>query len=157
MNDLQPGDKAPDFKTATDKHGTISLSDYKGRKLVLYFYPKDDTPGCTKQACGFNENLEAFQNLNVDVIGVSKDPVQKHQKFREKYDLEFPLIADEETILCQKYGVWKEKNMYGKKLMGIERTTFLIEEQGRIEKIWRKVKVKDHIEEVLDAARDRAS
>lgn len=157
MSEIKSGDPAPDFQMPDHTGKIHSLSDYKGRKLILYFYPKDDTPGCTKQACGFNENLQELNELNVDVLGVSKDSAEKHKKFIEKYGLEFPLIPDEDKELCRGYGVWKEKNMYGKKVMGIERSTFLIDEQGRIEKIWRKVKVKDHMREVIEALSAKAA
>ena len=145
---LQVGDKAPDFTLPTDSDSEISLSSLKGHKIILYFYPKDDTPGCTKQACGFRDALPQFSKLDAHIIGVSKDSPAKHDKFKAKYDLNFPLAADEDGQLCEAYGVWVEKNMYGRKYMGIERTTFLIDEQGTIQHIWRKVKVKDHIEDV---------
>ncbi len=149
MTTLKIGNKAPDFSLPGDGDTTISLKDYKGQKLVLYFYPKDDTSGCTKEACAFEENLKAFSKLNVAVIGISKDPVKKHDTFKEKYKLTFPLLSDENSDLCERYGVWKEKSMYGRKYMGIERTTFLIDETGKIEKIWPKVKVTGHVEDVL--------
>jgi len=117
---------------------------------VLYFYPKDDTPGCTKQACAFTENLSQFNDLGVDVLGVSKDTIAKHAKFIAKYNLDFPLASDENSMTCEDYGVWKEKNMYGRKYMGIERTTFLIDGNGVIQHIWNKVKVLNHIEDVMD-------
>jgi peroxiredoxin Q/BCP len=152
MTNLNVGDLAPEFSLPADNNKTISLSDYTGKKLILYFYPKDDTPGCTKEACEFQDSLSILSNKKVEVLGVSKDSVAKHNKFKEKYNLEFPLIADEETELCQKYGVWKEKSMYGKKYMGIERSTFLIDEKGIIRQIWTKVKVKGHVEDVLQTA-----
>jgi peroxiredoxin Q/BCP len=152
MTDLKEGDLAPDFSLPGDDNQTISLSDYTGKKLVLYFYPKDDTPGCTKEACEFQEALPGFNNKKIEVIGVSKDSVKKHDKFKEKYNLRFPLISDEETELCQKFGVWVEKSMYGRTYMGIERATFLIDEKGVVRHIWRKVKVKGHVEDVLKTA-----
>lgn len=156
MSDLNIGDQAPEFTLPTDGDGEVSLSDFKGKKLVLYFYPKDNTPGCTKQACGFNEALKSFENLNAAIVGISKDSVKKHDNFKNKYNLSFPLASDENGDVCERYGVWKEKSMYGKKFMGIERTTFLIDENGKIAKIWRKVKVKDHIEDVQKTIQDTA-
>ncbi|MBI1326440.1 MAG: thioredoxin-dependent thiol peroxidase [Alphaproteobacteria bacterium] len=150
MPDLQAGDKAPDF-TALDEQGRkVTLSDYKGQKLVLYFYPKDDTPGCTTEACDFNDNLKKLNKLDVAVLGVSRDSAKKHLKFIEKYGLKFPLIADEEGDVCQKYDTWIQKSMYGKKYMGIERSTFLIDEKGKIITLWRKVKVEGHVDEIFD-------
>jgi len=150
MSELNIGDKAPSFDLPTDNEGQASLEDYKGKKLVIYFYPKDDTPGCTKESCSFNDNLSQFNKLNVDIIGVSKCSVKKHNKFKEKYGLTFPLISDENGEMCEDYGVWKEKHMYGKKYMGIERSTFLIDENGKIKQIWRKVKVPGHIKNILE-------
>ena len=150
---LNVGQPAPDFSMPASNGQTISLSDYKGKKLVLYFYPKDDTPGCTTQACGFRDNLPEFEKLGVDVVGVSKDPLAKHDKFISKYDLTFLLGSDEEGSVCEDYGVWVEKNMYGKTYMGIQRATFLIDEAGKIAHIWPKVKVKGHIEDVIAVVR----
>jgi peroxiredoxin Q/BCP len=150
MSDLQIGDTAPDFTLPTDGSGTITLSALQGQKTVLYFYPKDDTPGCTTQSCSFKGNLSAFNALNTAVIGLSKCSVAKHDKFKAKYGLNFPLASDENSDVCEQYGTWAEKNMYGKKYMGIERSTFLIDEHGKIERIWRKVKVKQHVEAVLE-------
>lgn len=149
---LKEGDKAPAFSMPTDGNGTISDTDMAGKPYILYFYPKDDTSGCTAQACGFNDTLAQFNNLGLSIIGVSKDSVKKHDKFKEKYGLTFPLASDENTDICEQYGVWAEKSMYGKKYMGIERTTFLIDGKGIIRKIWHKVKVPGHIDEVLAAA-----
>ena len=149
IGDLKIGDMAPDFTLPRDGGETIQLSDYKGQKVVLYFYPKDDTPGCTKESCSFNENLSALNKLNVQVIGLSKCSVKKHDKFKAKYDLQFPLASDEEGDVCERYGTWVEKSMYGKKYMGIDRSTFLIDEEGKIAHIWRKVKVPNHVEEVM--------
>lgn len=151
MNVLNIGDTAPDFNHPIDTGDTISLADFSGKKLVLYFYPKDNTPGCTKQACAFRDEMSAFKDLGVAIVGVSKDSIKKHQNFKIKHDLNFPLISDENGALCDAYGVWKEKSMYGKTFMGIERTTFLIDENGKIAQIWRKVKVKEHIAAVKDA------
>ncbi|MEQ8708524.1 MAG: thioredoxin-dependent thiol peroxidase [Rhodospirillales bacterium] len=147
------GDKAPEFSMPTDGDGTVSLSDLKGKNVILYFYPKDDTPGCTKQACGFRDLLPDFSGANAEIIGVSKDTAQKHAKFKAKYDLPFTLGADDAGTVCEDYGVWKEKNMYGRKYMGIERTTFLIDSTGVIRNVWRKVKVPGHVEEVLAAVK----
>lgn len=152
MNELNIGDKAPDFTLPTDGDGEITLSSLKGQKVIIYFYPKDDTPGCTKESCGFNEALPAFEGANTKIIGISKCSVAKHDKFKAKYNLSFPLASDENSDVCENYGVWKEKSMYGKTYMGIERSTFLIDEQGNIAQIWRKVKVPGHIEEVQAAA-----
>lgn len=160
MRKLNAGDAAPNFTIKTDGGGTLSLSDLKGKKVILYFYPKDDTPGCTKQACAFRDTLPDFAKLNAHVIGISKDTPQKHDKFKEKHDLNFPLGSDEDGALCDAYGVWKEKSMYGKTFMGIERTTFLIDENGKIAHIWNKVKVKDHIEDVkntLESLKQKAA
>lgn len=156
MSTLNIGDAAPDFTMPTDGNGEVSLSDFKGQSLILYFYPKDDTPGCTKEAQGFTEALEEFNGLNAAIIGVSKDSVAKHDKFKAKYDLSFLLASDEESDVCERYGVWVEKNMYGKKYMGIERATFLIDENGKIAQIWRKVKVPGHVDAVKEALQDQA-
>ncbi len=151
MSDLQPGDPAPDFTMAADDGRTLKLADYEGRKLVLYFYPKDDTSGCTSEAQGFTEQLAAFQAAGADVIGVSKDTVASHAKFRAKYGLGFPLGADPEGGVVEAYGAWVEKSMYGKKYMGIDRSTFLIDADGRIAALWRKVKVPGHVPAVVTA------
>lgn len=154
MPTIQTGDKAPDFSLPTDGGGDAALKDYAGRWLVVYFYPKDDTPGCTAESCSFRDHLPAFGKLGVDVVGVSKDSVKKHDKFKAKYDLNFPLLSDEQGDMCERYGVWVEKSMYGKKYMGIERSTFLIDPAGKIAAIWRKVKVEGHVEEVLGALKN---
>ncbi|WP_193179375.1 thioredoxin-dependent thiol peroxidase [Nisaea sediminum] len=147
------GDKAPDFNMATDGGGTVSLADLKGKKVVLYFYPKDDTPGCTKEACAFRDAMPDFSGVDAEIIGVSKDSAAKHDKFKAKYDLPFTLASDEDSDVCERYGVWVEKNMYGKKYMGIERATFLIDGDGKVRHVWRKVKVPGHADEVLAAAK----
>lgn len=152
MPDLKPGDAAPDFCMPTDGNGTVRLIDFKGRKLVLYFYPKDDTPGCTMESCDFRDQLPDFNRLGIDIIGISKDSVARHDKFKKKYDLNFPLASDENGDVCERYGVWKEKSMMGKKYMGIERSTFLIDETGKIAQLWRSVKVTGHADEVKAAA-----
>ncbi len=154
MTTLEEGMKAPAFKLPADDGTFLSLKDYRGKKLVLYFYPKDDTSGCTAEACAFNDGLPAFQKLNAAILGVSRDSTAKHQKFRDKYGLKFPLLSDEDGTILEKYGVWVEKSMYGRKYMGIERSTFLIDEEGRIEKIWRKVKVPGHAEDVRAALKN---
>lgn len=154
MAELKIGSKAPNFTLPTDGGGDITLADLKGEKVVLYFYPKDDTPGCTKESCSFNENLKAFNKLGVQVIGLSKCSVKKHDKFKEKYGLKFPLASDEENDVCERYGTFVEKSMYGRKYMGIERSTFLIDENGKIAALWRKVKVSGHVEEVMEAVKE---
>ncbi|WP_339632368.1 thioredoxin-dependent thiol peroxidase [uncultured Sneathiella sp.] len=146
------GEKAPDFEMPADGGEEVSLAALKGHPFVLYFYPKDDTPGCTKEAIGFSEKIKEFDKLGVKVIGVSKDTLAKHAKFREKHSLSVVLAADEDGKTCEAFGVWVEKNMYGRKYMGIERATFLIDGKGVIRNIWRKVKVKGHVEAVLEAA-----
>jgi len=146
------GDKAPDFTMPTDGGGTVSLAGLKGKKVVLYFYPKDDTPGCTKEACGFRDSLPDFSGINAEIVGVSKDSVAKHDKFKAKHELPFALGSDEDGKVCEAYGTWVEKSMYGKKYMGIDRATFLIDGEGVIRGAWRKVKVPGHVETVLKAA-----
>ena len=148
---VDAGDRAPDFKLPTDGGGHISLSALKGKTVVLYFYPKDDTSGCTKEAMGFRDALPAFERAGAAVIGVSRDSAARHDKFKAKYELNFPLVSDEEGTLCTAYGVWVEKSMYGRKYMGIERATFLIDGAGRVARVWRKVKVPGHVDEVLAA------
>lgn len=149
---LEPGQDAPDFTLPRDGGGEVTLSALQPTKVVLYFYPKDDTPGCTKEAIGFTEQLAAFEAAGATVIGVSKDTVAKHDKFRAKHDLGVVLVSDEQSDVCERYGVWVEKSMYGKKYMGIERATYLIDSQGKIAQIWRKVKVPGHVDAVLEAA-----
>jgi peroxiredoxin Q/BCP len=154
MTQLQEGDKAPDINLPADGGTTVNLADYQGQKVLVYFYPKDDTPGCTKESCSLSENLSALNNLNCAVVGISKDSVKKHDKFKAKYKLQFPLASDEEGDVCERYGVWSEKSMMGRKYMGINRTTFLIDENGTIEKIWPNVKVDGHTEEILEALKN---
>lgn len=146
---LKEGDKAPDFSLPDSAGNKISLKQFKGKKVILYFYPKDNTSGCTKEACDFNEYLPDIESKNAIVIGVSPDSVDSHKKFAEKYNLRFYLLSDESKEVLQKYGVWKEKSMYGKKYFGVERTTFIIDENGKIEKIYPKVKVPGHVKQVL--------
>ena len=155
MAELKPGDKAPAFSLEADDGETVSLKSYKGQKLVLYFYPRDDTPGCTRQAIGFTEHLKEFQDAGAAVLGISKDTVAKHQKFRAKHNLEIDLASDPEGEVIEKYGAWVLKKNYGREYMGIERSTFLIDEKGIIREIWRKVRVPGHIDKVLDRVRDR--
>ena len=151
MPDLAVGDIAPDFDLPSDQDPSVSLTSFAGKTVVLYFYPRDDTSGCTKEAIGFTEKSKDFAQANAVVLGVSKDTVTKHGKFREKYKLGVPLLSDAESDLCERYGVWVEKKMYGKTHMGIERATFLIGPDGKIARIWRKVKVPGHVDAVLGA------
>jgi thioredoxin-dependent peroxiredoxin len=148
---LEIGQKAPAFKLKNQEGKTVSLNDYKGKKVVLYFYPKDDTPGCTKEACNFRDEFPRFGKLNAVILGVSVDSIESHQKFIKKYDLPFDLLSDDKKDIVLKYEVWKEKNNYGKKYMGIERTTFVIDEKGRINRIFNKVKVDGHDQEIKEA------
>ncbi|WP_443024185.1 thioredoxin-dependent thiol peroxidase [Sneathiella sp.] len=154
MRNMEIGNPAPDFTMATDTAGEVSLKSLSGQKFVLYFYPKDDTPGCTKEAIGFTESAAEFEKLDVQIIGVSKDTIAKHEKFRAKHNLSVQLASDEDGATCEAFGVWVEKNMYGRKYMGIERATFLVDGEGIVRSIWKKVKVKDHVESVLAAATD---
>ena len=147
------GDKAPDFTMPTDGGGNVSLSELKGKPVVLYFYPKDDTPGCTKEAIAFSEQLKDFDKAGAVIVGTSADPVAKHDKFKAKHCLNIMLASDEDTKVCEAYGVWVEKNMYGKKYMGIERATYLIDPKGKVAQVWRKVKVPGHSDAVLEAVR----
>lgn len=153
MATLEIGDKAPDFDLPGDGGKKVKLSALKGRTVIVYFYPKDDTPGCTKEACGFNDALPDFGKAKAEVIGISRDSVASHDKFAGKYKLRFRLASDEDGKACEAYGTWVEKSMYGRKYMGIERATFLVDAKGVIRGIWRKVKVPGHVEEVLAAAR----
>lgn len=146
----QEGMPAPDFTVATDSQGQFTLSDHAGRSVVLYFYPKDDTPGCTKEAITFTENVAEFEMHGAFIVGISPDTPLKHDEFKAKHGLTVTLGADVDKELCQTYGVWTEKNMYGKKYMGVERSTFLIDKHGKIAKIWRKVRVPGHVEKVLE-------
>lgn len=149
MTTLKEGNKAPEFKT-TDQNGkTISLADYKGKKIVLYFYPKDDTPGCTAESCNLRDNYSVLQKQGYEVLGVSADNEKSHRKFADKYELPFRLLADTEKEIINKYGVWGEKKFLGKKYSGILRTTFIIDEKGLIEKIIKEVETKKHTEQIL--------
>ena len=153
MSGLAPGDKAPDFSMPTDGGGSISLSDFAGKSVVLYFYPRDDTPGCTKEAIGFTQQIGAFEAAGAAVVGVSKDTVAKHGKFRDKHELKVILASDAESDVTERYGAWVEKKMYGKTYMGIERCTYLIGPDGVIREVWRKVKVPGHVDAVLEAVK----
>lgn len=146
---LKPGDPAPPFDLPTAGGGRVSLGSLKGKRVVLYFYPKDDTPGCTLEALNFTENAKAFAKANAVVLGVSRDSVAKHDKFAAKHGLKVQLGADEEGAVTEAYGVWGEKTLYGRKFMGIERATFLIDPKGKIAHVWRKVRVPGHVEDVL--------
>ena len=149
---FEVGSKAPDFSCAADGDRQVSLADYAGKKLVIYFYPKDDTPGCTTEAIEFTAKRDAFAVANTEIVGVSADSVEKHEKFKTKHNLGVTLLSDPDQKMLEAYGVWVEKNMYGRKYMGIERATFLVGEDGKILNIWRKVRVKGHVDDVLEAA-----
>ena len=153
----EQGEKAPDFTLEIDGGRRFSLADSRGRPAVLYFYPKDDTSGCTKEAIAFSGLSKAFADLGTSVIGISPDSVTSHDKFKAKHDLNVTLAADTEKAAAEAYGVWVEKSMYGRKYMGVERSTFLIDADGKIARVWRKVKVPGHAEEVLEAARELAN
>jgi len=153
MTHLSEGDPAPDFTLPADDGGEVSLGDYHGQKLVLYFYPKDNTPGCTKEAIGFTDLANVFAEADAAIVGVSKDSVKKHQNFKTKHELGVRLASDAEGDVCERYGVWQQKKLYGRSFMGIQRATFLIDREGRIAKIWAKVKVDGHPQEVVEAAR----
>jgi peroxiredoxin Q/BCP len=145
------GDKAPAFTLAADDGSKVKLADLKGNPVVLYFYPRDDTPGCTKEACAFRDRTKELTKLGAKVLGVSTDDVASHVKFRDKFKLNFPLLADTDHEVAEKYGAWREKNMYGKKSMGIQRSTFLIDGAGKIARVWKKVQVDGHDADVLEA------
>ncbi|HZS45144.1 MAG TPA: thioredoxin-dependent thiol peroxidase [Blastocatellia bacterium] len=147
---LSVGDKAPTFSLKNSEGKTVKLSDFKGQKVVVYFYPKDDTPGCTKEACGFRDDISQFNKKGIEVVGISPDDTASHQKFATKYDLPFTLLADPSHEVAEKYGVWAEKNMYGKKYWGIKRTTFVVDEDGRIQEIFGKVNTDTHSKDVLN-------
>ena len=151
------GEEAPDFKLAANNGEEVGLSDYKGKNIVLYFYPKDMTPGCTTQACDFRDKHDQFSDLNTIILGVSIDPVARHEKFIDKYDLPFLLLADENHEVCELYDVWKLKKNFGKEYMGIERSTFVIDSEGKLVKEWRKVKVAGHVEEALQFIKENLS
>lgn len=146
---LEVGDKAPAFTLATDANETVSLRDFAGKQVLLYFYPKDNTSGCTKEACDFRDEIAQFTKNNVVVLGISKDSVTSHAKFKAKYELPFVLLSDVDGKVCEAYGVMAEKSMYGRKYMGIVRSTFLIDEKGKIAAVWRNVKVSGHVETII--------
>ena len=152
--ELKVGDKVPSFKLKNQDGKTISSSDIKGKPIVLYFYPKDNTSGCTKEACNFRDEYPKFGKMKAEIIGISADSVESHKKFIEKYKLPFNLLSDEKKEVVEKYGVWKEKNMYGRKYMGIVRTTFIIDASGKISNIFPKVKVDKHNQEVMEALKE---
>ena len=151
---MKVGQKAPDFTVLDDAGNKVKLSDFKGKKVVLYFYPKDDTTGCTKEACNFRDGIAELKRRGAVVLGVSPDPVESHKKFKNKYELNFPLLADTDRKIIESYDTWKEKSMYGRKYMGVERTTYIIDEDGKISHIFPKVKVNEHYEEVLAALKE---
>jgi peroxiredoxin Q/BCP len=151
---VEKGSRAPDFTLTSDDGSTVTLSALRGKKVVLYFYPKDDTPGCTTQACDLRDAMPTFQDLDAVVLGVSPDSVASHRKFRDKFGLNYPLLADEDHRVAEAYGVWKEKKMYGRTSMGIERSTFLIDEDGKIREAWRKVSPKGHADLLQEALQD---
>ena len=151
---VEAGVKAPEISLPNDQGETINLNDYKGKNVVVYFYPKDDAPGCTTEGKDFRDHYEAFQKANTEILGISKCSVKKHDKFKCKYDFPFHLLSDEEGDVCERYGVWGEKKFMGKQYMGIQRATFLINAKGEIAQTWPKVKVKEHVAEVLEAAQN---
>jgi peroxiredoxin Q/BCP len=151
MKLLGIGDKAPDFQTTDQDGERVSLKDFRGRKVVLYFYPKDDTPGCTKEACSFRDGFAAFRRRKIEVLGVSADDEKSHKKFAEKFDLPFRLLADTDKKIVKDYGVWGEKSLYGRKFMGINRVTYVVDEKGKVAAVWPKVKPEGHAEEILAA------
>jgi peroxiredoxin Q/BCP len=151
MSELSVGDTVPDFLMPATGGIQVSAQKLAGKPYVIYFYPKDDTPGCTTEACDFTNSIAQFKSMNATIIGVSKDSIASHEKFAKKYNLNFPLASDTDGTVCNAFGVWVEKSMYGKKYMGIDRATFLMDAQGKIAGIWRKVKVADHVAEVTEA------
>ena len=150
---IEVGKKAPAFTLTADDGKKVKLADLKGSPVVLYFYPKDDTPGCTKEACAFRDRQAEMEQVGAKVLGVSPDTVESHVKFRDKFSLNFPLLADPDHALAEKYGAWREKNMYGKKSMGVQRSTYLIDADGKVAKVWQRVQVDGHDEEVIAAVR----
>jgi len=151
---LKEGKNAPDFKLLANNRQTSSLNDLKGKNIVLFFYPKDNTPGCTLEACGFRDSFKEIESLGVVILGISPDSVKSHENFINKFKLPFPLLSDDEKEMCKAYGVWIEKSMYGRKYMGVARTTFIINKEGKIAKIFDKVKPQDHNQEVLAALKE---
>jgi thioredoxin-dependent peroxiredoxin len=151
MTTLQEGDKAPDFQGVDQDENTVQLSDFKGKKLILFFYPKDNTPGCTAEACNLRDNYDALREQGYELLGVSPDSVRKHQNFIKKHELPFPLLADTEKEVLNAYGVWGPKKFMGREYEGVHRTTFIIDEEGKIEKVFKKVKTKAHTEQIVEA------
>jgi peroxiredoxin Q/BCP len=151
---VEVGSQAPDFELASDGGKTVKLSDLRGKPVVVYFYPRDDTPGCTREACAFRDRQDAIARSGAVVLGISPDSVDSHRKFHDKFNLNFPLLADTDHRVAERYGAWREKNSYGKKSMGIQRSTFVIDPEGRVAKVWRSVKVDGHDEQVLSALTD---
>lgn len=151
---IEEGAKAPAFTAATDDGSKVKLSGFKGSPVVLYFYPKDDTPGCTKEACAFRDRQSELKKLGAVVLGVSPDDVASHAKFRDKFDLNFPLLADPDHKIAEAYGAWREKNMYGKISMGVQRSTYLIDGTGKVAKVWKRVQVEGHDQQVIDALKE---
>ncbi|MGD9633096.1 MAG: thioredoxin-dependent thiol peroxidase [Pirellulales bacterium] len=151
---IEAGQKAPAFTLTADDGAKVRLSDLKGQRVVVYFYPRDDTPGCTREACAFRDQHAALKKLGVKILGISTDSIESHGKFRDKYQLNFPLLADPDHTVAEKYGAWREKNMYGKKSMGIQRSTFLIDADGKVAKVWKAVKVDGHDEQVIAAIKE---
>jgi peroxiredoxin Q/BCP len=150
MKTLEVGDKAPDFRTIDQVGKAVSLADFRGKKVVLYFYPKDDTPGCTKEACAFRDGFSEFRRRKVEILGVSVDGEESHRKFAEKFDLPFRLLVDEDKKIVASYGVWGERSLYGRKFLGTNRVTYLIDEKGKIAAVWPKVRPEEHAKEILD-------
>ena len=153
---IEEGKKAPAFTLHADDGSKVKLSELKGNPVVLYFYPRDDTPGCTKEACAFRDRQDEIKALGAQVFGISPDAVESHVKFRDKFSLNFPLLADPDHAMADKYGAWREKNMYGKKSMGIQRSTYLIDADGKVAKLWKRVKVDGHDQQVIDALKELA-
>ncbi len=154
---IELGKSAPDFELQASNGEDVKLSDFRGKNVVLYFYPKDMTPGCTTEACDFRDNHESFAELDAVILGVSPDPVDRHKKFIDKHDLPFLLLADEDHSVAEEYGVWKLKKNFGKEYMGIERSTFVIDKEGNLVNEWRKVRVKGHVEEALEYIKENLS
>lgn len=151
---IEAGQKAPAFTLTADGGEKVRLSELKGQPVVVYFYPRDDTPGCTREACAFRDQSAALKKLGAKVLGISTDSIESHGKFRDKYQLNFPLLADPDHAVAEKYGAWREKSMYGKKSMGIQRSTFLIDADGKVAKVWKAVKVDGHVEQVIAALKE---
>ncbi|HTM52883.1 MAG TPA: thioredoxin-dependent thiol peroxidase [Pirellulales bacterium] len=151
---IEPGQMAPDFTLPAADGAHVKLSSFRGRPVVLYFYPRDMTPGCTKEACAFRDRRQELKKLGAAVLGVSTDDVASHEKFRDKYELNFPLLADVDHAVAEKYGAWREKNLYGKKSMGVQRATYLIDREGRVARVWKKVNVDGHDQAVIEAIKE---